>query len=86
MIQVLRYSSTDWVSHAQYPYKIQTILLNLSSLIEKQVKPKKNYSKKKVDGFIGVKRRRNRIKKFFLSGIDERVKEAQILSYLEQQI
>ncbi len=38
-----------------------------------------------VDGFIGVNRRSNRIKKFFLTGIDERVKEGQILSYLEQR-
>ena len=38
-----------------------------------------------ADGFIGVKRIRNKTKKFFLSGIDESVKEAQILSYLERR-
>jgi hypothetical protein len=38
-----------------------------------------------ADGFIGVDRRRKRIKNFFLSGIHESVKENQILSYLEQR-
>ena len=38
-----------------------------------------------ADGFIGVDRRRKRTKKFFISGIHERVKESQILSYLEQR-
>ena len=38
-----------------------------------------------VDGFIGVDQRRKRIKKFFLSGIHESVKENQIWSYLEQR-
>ena len=33
------------------------------------------------DGFIGVERKRKRNKSFFLSGIDENVKECQIYSY-----
>ena len=37
------------------------------------------------DGFIGVDRRRKRVKKLFLSGIHESVQENQILSYLEQR-
>ncbi len=38
-----------------------------------------------ADGFIGVDRRRNRVKKFLLSGIAENVKECQIVSYLKQR-
>jgi hypothetical protein len=34
------------------------------------------------DGFIGVERKRNKYKKFFLSGIADGVKESQIYSYL----
>ena len=37
------------------------------------------------DGFIGVKRKRNRIKKFFLSGIAENVNDQDILCYLEKR-
>lgn len=37
------------------------------------------------DGFIGVKRNRNKTKKFFVTGIDENVKESQILSFLKQR-
>ena len=37
------------------------------------------------DGFIGVKRKRNGIKKFFLSGIAENVKDQDILCYLEKR-
>ena len=37
------------------------------------------------DGFIGVDRRRKKVKKLFLSGIHESVQESQILSYLEQR-
>ena len=37
------------------------------------------------DGFIGVNRKRNRIKKFFVSGIHESVNEGQIRSYLEHK-
>ena len=37
------------------------------------------------DGFIGVDRKRQRHKKFFLSGIAENVKESQIYSYLSQR-
>jgi hypothetical protein len=33
-----------------------------------------------ADGFIGVDRRRNRVKKFLLSGIADNVKERQIVS------
>ena len=35
------------------------------------------------DGFIGVERKRNRIKQLFLTGIAKNVKENQIQSYLE---
>ncbi len=34
------------------------------------------------DGFTGVERKRNKYKKFFLSGIADGVKESQIYSYL----
>ena len=34
------------------------------------------------DGFVGVKRRRKRYRKFFQSGIADNVKESQIYSYL----
>ena len=37
------------------------------------------------DGFKGVKRRRNRIKRFFLSGIAASVKEMNIRAYLEKR-
>ena len=37
------------------------------------------------DGFIGVKRKRNRIRKFFLSGIAENVNDQDILCYLEKR-
>ena len=37
------------------------------------------------DGFKGVKRRRNRIKRFFLSGIAVGVKEMNIRAYLEKR-
>lgn len=37
------------------------------------------------DGFIGVKRNRNKTKKFLVTGIDENVKESQILSFLKQR-
>ena len=37
------------------------------------------------DGFKGVQRRRNRIKRFFLSGIAESVKETNIRAYLEKR-
>ena len=37
------------------------------------------------DGFIGVKRARNKTTKFFITGIDENVKESQILSFLKQR-
>jgi hypothetical protein len=35
------------------------------------------------DGFIGVQRKRKRVKKFFLSGIAENVKDQDILSLLK---
>jgi hypothetical protein len=38
-----------------------------------------------ADGFIGVDRRHNRVKKFLLSGIADNVKECQIVSYLKQR-
>lgn len=38
-----------------------------------------------ADGFIGVQRKRSRIKKFFLSRIGENVKDQDILSYLEKR-
>jgi hypothetical protein len=38
-----------------------------------------------ADGFTGVDRRRNTVKKFLLSRIAENVKECQIVSYLKQQ-
>lgn len=37
------------------------------------------------DGFIGVERKRKRNKSFFLSGIDENVKECQIYSYMAER-
>ena len=37
------------------------------------------------DGFKGVQRQRNRIKRFFLSGIAESVKETNIRAYLEKR-
>ena len=37
------------------------------------------------DGFIGVERKRKRNKSFFLSGIDENVKECQIYSYMTER-
>ncbi len=37
------------------------------------------------DGFIGVERKRRKIKKFFLTGIAENVNENQILSYLNKK-
>ena len=37
------------------------------------------------DGFIGVKRKRSKTRKFFVTGIDENVKESQILSVLNQR-
>ena len=37
------------------------------------------------DGFKGVERRRNRIKRFFLSGIAASVKEINIRAYLEKR-
>lgn len=36
-------------------------------------------------GFVGVERKRNRTKSFFLSGIAENVTEKQILSFLKQK-
>lgn len=36
-------------------------------------------------GFIGVERKRNKTKKFFVTGIADNVKESQILSYLERR-
>lgn len=37
------------------------------------------------DGFVGVQRKSQKIKKFFLSGITENVKAQDILSYLEKR-
>ena len=37
------------------------------------------------DSFIGVERKRKRNKSFFLSGIDENVKECQIYSYMAER-
>ena len=37
------------------------------------------------DGFKGVERKRNRIKRFFLTGIDECVEEKHIRAYLERR-
>ena len=42
-------------------------------------------SKVPEDGFIGVERKRNKTKKFFLTGIAENVEESQIRSYLEKR-
>ena len=38
-----------------------------------------------LDGFIGVKRNRSKTKKFLVTGIDENVKESQILSFLNKR-
>ena len=38
-----------------------------------------------LDGFIGVKRNRSKTKKFLVTGIDENVKERQILSFLNKR-
>ena len=37
------------------------------------------------DGFVGVKRKRNNTRRFFLSGIDEKVSDEMISSYLNQR-
>ena len=37
------------------------------------------------DDFIGVKRKRNKTTKLFVTGIDENVKESQILSFLKRR-
>ena len=52
--------------------------------------PSQETETKQVDdaadsGFIGVQRRKNKIKRFFLSGIDSSVKENTILSYLSRR-
>lgn len=47
--------------------------------------PKTNESSIDSEGFTGVERKRNKIKKFFVTGIAENVKESQILSYLQRQ-
>ena len=44
-----------------------------------------NKSEISADGFVGVERRRNRIKRIFLSGIASNVNEKHIKSYLEQR-
>ena len=38
-----------------------------------------------ADGFVGVDRKRSKVKKFLLSGIADNVKECQVLSYLKQR-
>ena len=38
-----------------------------------------------ADGFVGVDRKRSKVKKFLLTGIADNVKECQILSYLKQR-
>ena len=45
--------------------------------------PRKN--NEGLDGFIAVERKRNKSKKFFISGIAENVTQTQIVSYLEQR-
>ena len=42
-------------------------------------------TKQLEDEFVGVERKRNKIKQFFLSGIAENVKEQHILSFLAKQ-
>ena len=50
-----------------------------------QIKADKLANSLSSDGFIGVERKRKRNKSFFLSGIDENVKECQIYSYMAER-
>ena len=65
--------------------------LNSANEKENALKPQQrnntpnNNSEISADGFVGVKRRRNRTKRLFLSGIASSVNEKHIQSYLERQ-
>ena len=65
--------------------------LNSANEKENALKPQQkintpnNNSEISADGFVGVKRRRNRTKRLFLSGIASSVNEKHIQSYLERR-
>ena len=54
-------------------------------VVNNQIKADKLSNSLSSDGFIGVDRKRERNKSFFLSGIDENVKECQIYSYMAER-
>ena len=58
---------------------------NPGNILKNQPRITNDLSSGIVESFIGLERKRNKIKKFFLTGIAESVKECQILSYLKQR-